>query len=43
LGLAYEANGMISEAVDAFHHVLKLDQTFAEAEEKIKRLQLLPK
>lgn len=39
LGLAYEANGMISEAVDTFNHVLKLDQSFIEAQEKIKKLQ----
>ncbi len=39
LGLAYEANGMISEAIDTFNLVLKFDHSFAEAEEKIKRLQ----
>jgi tetratricopeptide (TPR) repeat protein len=38
LGLAYEANGMISEAIDTFNLVLKLDHSFAEAEEKIKKL-----
>jgi len=39
LGLAYEANGMVSEAVDAFKLVLKLDHSFPEAIEKIKKLQ----
>jgi len=39
LGLAYESNGMISEAIDTFNLVLKLDHSFTEAEEKIKRLQ----
>ena len=39
LGLAYEANGMISEAIDTFNLVLKLDHSFAEAKEKIKKLQ----
>jgi len=39
LGLAYEANGMVSEAVDTFNMVLKLDHSFAEAKEKIKKLQ----
>ena len=39
LGLAYEAKGMFSEALDTFTLVLKLDQSFSEAQEKIKRLQ----
>jgi tetratricopeptide (TPR) repeat protein len=39
LGLAYEGNGMVSEAIDTFNFVLKLDRSFAEAEEKIKKLQ----
>ena len=39
LGLAYEANGMVSEAIDTFNLVLKLDQSFAEAKERIKKLQ----
>ncbi len=39
LGLAYEANGMLTEAIDTFSLVLKLDQSFSEAEEKIKKLQ----
>jgi tetratricopeptide (TPR) repeat protein len=39
LGLAYEGNGMVSEAIDTFNLVLKLDRSFAEAEEKIKKLQ----
>ena len=39
LGLAYEANGMVSEAIDTFNLVLKLDHSFAEAIEKIKKLQ----
>jgi len=41
LGVAYEANGMISEAIDTFNLVLKLDHSFTEAEEKIKKLQPL--
>ena len=43
LGLAYEGNGMVSEAIDTFNLVLKLDRSFAEAEEKIKKLQPLRK
>jgi tetratricopeptide (TPR) repeat protein len=43
LGLAYEANGMVSEAIDTFNLVLTLDHSFTEAEEKIKKLQLLQK
>ena len=39
LGCAYEANGMASEALEAFTLVLKLDHSIAEAEEKIRRLQ----
>jgi tetratricopeptide (TPR) repeat protein len=39
LGLAYEAKGMVSEALDTFTLVLKLDHSFSEAQEKIKRLQ----
>lgn len=43
LGLAYEANGMISEALKTFNLVLKLDHSFPEAQEKIKELQQLKK
>jgi len=39
LGLAYEAKGMVTEALDTFTLVLKLDHSFSEAQEKIKRLQ----
>ncbi len=39
LGLAYEAKGMVSEALNTFTLVLKLDHSFSEAQEKIKRLQ----
>jgi tetratricopeptide (TPR) repeat protein len=39
LGLAYEANGMVSEAINTFNVVLQLDQAFAEARERIKKLQ----
>lgn len=39
LGLAYEANGMISEALNTFNLVLKLDHSFLEANEKVKKLQ----
>ena len=38
LGLAYEANGMVSEALDSYHIALNLDPS-SEAKEKIKRLQ----
>lgn len=38
LGLAYEANGMVSEALNSYHVALKLDPS-SEAKEKIKRLQ----
>jgi tetratricopeptide (TPR) repeat protein len=43
LGLAYEANGMVPEAIDTFKLVLKLDQSISDAREKIEKLQLLPK
>ncbi len=43
LGLAYEANGMVPEAIDTFNLVLKLDHSFPEAKEKIKKLQPLQK
>ncbi len=39
LGLAYEANGMISEAITAFKQVLTLDHAFPEAHDKIRKLQ----
>jgi len=39
LGLTYEAKGMVTEALDTFTLVLKLDHSFLEAQEKIKRLQ----
>ena len=39
LGLAYEANGMATEAIQAFSMVLKFDRSMAEAQEKIKKLQ----
>jgi tetratricopeptide (TPR) repeat protein len=41
LGLAYEANGMVPEAIDTFNLVLKLDHSFEEAKERIKKLQPL--
>ena len=43
LGLAYEASGKILEAIDTFSLVLKLDDSFAEAREKIRKLQPLRK
>ncbi len=43
LGLAYEANGMLSQAIETFRLVLKLDQSFSEAQERIRRLQQLQK
>jgi hypothetical protein len=39
LGLAYEASGMVSAAIDTFNLVLKLDHSFSEAKEKIGKLQ----
>jgi len=39
LGLVYEASGKVSEAIDTFNLVLRLDHSFAEAKEKIKKLQ----
>jgi tetratricopeptide (TPR) repeat protein len=39
LGLAYEAKGMVPEALKIFTHVLKLDHSFSKAQEKIKGLQ----
>jgi tetratricopeptide (TPR) repeat protein len=38
LGLAYEAKGMVSEALTTFARVLQLDRSFSEAGERIKRL-----
>ncbi|HUL21655.1 MAG TPA: tetratricopeptide repeat protein [Thermodesulfobacteriota bacterium] len=43
LGLAYEASGMVSAAIDTFNFVLKLDHSFSEAREKIGKLQPLRK
>ena len=39
LGLAYEANGMILEALDTFRQALSLDHSLSEAQEKIEKLQ----
>jgi len=39
LGLAYEANGMATEAIQTFSTALKFDRSMAEAQEKIKKLQ----
>lgn len=39
LGLAYEADGMISEALDAYQLALKLNPSSSEAREKIRSLQ----
>ncbi|MGQ9637732.1 MAG: tetratricopeptide repeat protein [Thermodesulfobacteriota bacterium] len=39
LGLAYEANGMVSEATGSFQLASQLDQSFSEAREKITKLQ----
>ena len=43
LGLAYEASGMVSAAIDTFNLVLKLDHSFSEARERIRKLQPLRK
>jgi tetratricopeptide (TPR) repeat protein len=39
LGSAYEANGMLSDALDSYYLALKLDPSSSEAKEKIRRLQ----
>jgi tetratricopeptide (TPR) repeat protein len=39
LGSAYEANGMLSEALDSYYLALKLDPSSSQAKEKIRRLQ----
>jgi len=39
LGLAYEAKGMVSEAIETFTLVLEFDHFFSGAQEKIKRLK----
>ena len=38
LGLAYEAKGMISEALDIFNLVLELDPSFSKAQERIDKI-----
>jgi len=43
LGLAYEASGMVSAAIDTFNFVLKLDHSFSEARERLGKLQPLRK
>lgn len=43
LGLAYEISGMLAEALETFQQVLKLDSSFSEAQEKVKKLQSLSK
>lgn len=39
LGLAYESNGMIQEAVKAYHQVIDLDSNFLDVRNRIERLQ----
>lgn len=39
LAIAYEANGMVSEAIDTFTYVLKLDSSLIDAKERLKKLQ----
>jgi tetratricopeptide (TPR) repeat protein len=43
LGLAYEASGMVSQAIETFHQALRLDQSFSEAQVRLQRLQQLHK
>jgi lipopolysaccharide biosynthesis regulator YciM len=38
LGMAYEARGMISEALNTFYLVLRMDDSLVEAREKIRKL-----
>ena len=39
LGSAYEANGMIPEALDAFRLAIRMDNSLSDAQEKIEKLQ----
>jgi pilus assembly protein FimV len=39
LGMAYEARGMVSEALNTFYVVLRMDDSFSEARERIRKLQ----
>lgn len=39
LGLAHEAAGKLTEALNAFHSVLRMDHSFAGVQEKIKHLK----
>ncbi len=43
LGLAYEASGMIPEALDTFKLALKLDHSLTDAQEKVQKMQSLSK
>jgi tetratricopeptide (TPR) repeat protein len=43
LGLAYEARGMIPEAIEAFRAASILDKTLLEASEKVRQLQAMEK
>lgn len=43
LGTAYEASGMLSQAIECFHQALSLDQSLSEAQERLQRLQQLQK
>ena len=38
LGLAYESNGMIQEALKAYHHIINLDSDFLDVRNRIERL-----
>ena len=39
LALAYEANGMVSDALSTFRLVLELDRSNSDAQERIEKLQ----
>ena len=39
LGLAYESNGMIREAVKAYHQIINLDSNFLDVRNRIERLK----
>jgi tetratricopeptide (TPR) repeat protein len=43
LGTAYEANGMVSAAIDTFRLALNLDESLSDARKKVEALEVLPK
>ena len=39
LGLAYESNGMMQEALKAYNHVISLDSDFLDVRNRIERIK----